>query len=109
METVCANCGESAASLLACARCHLVRYCGRTCQAQHWKTGHNTCCRIDSVYLQALNDAIKSCDVTRMTAMLSKRDLNKVDEVGFTHMRFIHLITIWNRNFFFGKNYPWPV
>ncbi len=86
METVCTNSGESAVSLLACARCHLVRYCGRTCQAQHWKKGHKKCCRIDSVDLQALKDAIKSCDVTRMTALLTKRDPNKVDEVGFINI-----------------------
>jgi hypothetical protein len=44
--TECANCGESAASLLACARCKLVSYCGKACQIQHWKAhfGHKALC-----------------------------------------------------------------
>ena len=33
--------------LTACARCHMVYYCGRACQVQHWKRkpgGHKQFC-----------------------------------------------------------------
>ncbi len=37
----CANCAASANSvtLKSCAKCMLVKYCGRACQLQHWKSG----------------------------------------------------------------------
>ena len=46
----CANCGiaETAggASLKPCSRCKAVVYCGKECQAQHWKKagGHKAVC-----------------------------------------------------------------
>ncbi|KDQ54222.1 hypothetical protein JAAARDRAFT_38389 [Jaapia argillacea MUCL 33604] len=41
----CDNCGASdGVKLLECAACHLVRYCTKDCQRQHWKT-HKTKCR----------------------------------------------------------------
>jgi hypothetical protein len=45
----CAQCGAaagggSAVRLSACARCKKVRYCGRACQAAHWKAGHKKTC-----------------------------------------------------------------
>jgi len=37
----CANCAASGNSvtLKSCAKCMLVKYCGRACQLQHWKNG----------------------------------------------------------------------
>ena len=47
----CANCGALEnppdTTLSACARCHVVFYCSRTCQVQHWKqkpAGHKQFC-----------------------------------------------------------------
>ena len=47
----CANCGAlenpPGSTFSACARCHLVFYCSRACQVQHWKqkpTGHKQFC-----------------------------------------------------------------
>ena len=47
----CGNCGAledpSDAALSACARCHLVFYCSKPCQVQHWKqkpAGHKQFC-----------------------------------------------------------------
>lgn len=51
----CAQCGAMVASqqgnssssnarLSACARCKKVYYCGRACQAAHWKAGHKKTC-----------------------------------------------------------------
>jgi len=51
----CAQCGATVANqqgsssapntrLSACARCKKVYYCGRTCQAAHWKAGHKKAC-----------------------------------------------------------------
>jgi hypothetical protein len=46
----CANCGvgETAgrAALKPCSRCKAVVYCGKECQAQHWKAGgHRAKCK----------------------------------------------------------------
>ena len=35
----CANCAISDIPLQSCSRCKLVAYCGKACQAQHWKQG----------------------------------------------------------------------
>ena len=35
----CANCAAMDLALNACARCRLVSYCSKACQAQHWKKG----------------------------------------------------------------------
>jgi len=44
----CGYCGVSeethGKALAACARCKLVVYCCRDCQAAHWKAGHKQCC-----------------------------------------------------------------
>jgi hypothetical protein len=45
----CAQCGAaagggSAVRLSTCARCKKIRYCGRACQAAHWKAGHKKTC-----------------------------------------------------------------
>ena len=47
----CGNCGALEdppdIKLTACARCHMVYYCGRACQVQHWKRkpgGHKQFC-----------------------------------------------------------------
>ena len=40
----CANCYTSNSPLFACARCALVKYCGKTCQLQHWKNDHKQQC-----------------------------------------------------------------
>ena len=49
---VCSNCGIAEGSggiaLKPCSRCKAVVYCGRACQAQHWKKpgGHKpVCCK----------------------------------------------------------------
>jgi len=51
LRACCANCGALEdppdTVLSACSRCHLVFYCSRTCQAQHWKqktAGHRQFC-----------------------------------------------------------------
>ncbi len=42
----CGNCGVCGLSLLTCARCHLVQYCDKRCQARHWKEGgHKAMCQ----------------------------------------------------------------
>jgi len=47
----CANCGNagtagSSVALKPCSRCKAVVYCGKACQAQHWKTGrHREVCK----------------------------------------------------------------
>jgi hypothetical protein len=38
MAEECARCGLSGATLL-CGRCKRVRYCNKTCQQAHWKSG----------------------------------------------------------------------
>lgn len=45
-ERSCANCGTSGVTLLACARCKTVHYCGRECQKSHWSAadGHKVVC-----------------------------------------------------------------
>ena len=47
----CANCGvaeaASGGALKPCSRCKAVVYCGKECQAQHWKNagGHKAVCK----------------------------------------------------------------
>jgi TPR repeat protein len=46
----CANCGASettgSVTLKPCSRCKAVAYCGKACQAQHWKAGgHRAVCK----------------------------------------------------------------
>jgi TPR repeat protein len=48
-STTCANCGFAEAAgggaLKPCSRCKAVVYCGKACQAQHWKVGgHKAAC-----------------------------------------------------------------
>lgn len=44
----CGNCGQSetkAGDMSVCGRCFRIRYCGRACQAAHWKKGgHKNMC-----------------------------------------------------------------
>ena len=40
----CDNCADTALPLKNCSRCKLVKYCGKPCQRQHWKVGHNKRC-----------------------------------------------------------------
>jgi hypothetical protein len=40
----CDNCADTACSLKSCSRCKLVKYCGKPCQSQHWKSGHKKRC-----------------------------------------------------------------
>jgi TPR repeat protein len=49
-SNTCANCGVAEAAgggaLKPCSRCKAVVYCGRECQAQHWKAGgHKAVCK----------------------------------------------------------------
>jgi hypothetical protein len=39
---ICENCGKEAPK--QCKRCKKVKYCGRTCQVQHWKSTHKFEC-----------------------------------------------------------------
>lgn len=41
---ICATCGKEGEKLPKCERCRSVRYCGRSCQAQHWPT-HKLVCK----------------------------------------------------------------
>jgi len=40
----CAWCEATHLPLSCCAKCHLVAYCGRDFQKQHWKHGHKASC-----------------------------------------------------------------
>ena len=40
----CDNCADTACPLKSCSKCKLVKYCGKPCQRQHWKAGHNKRC-----------------------------------------------------------------
>lgn len=40
----CENCKKQCKKLFTCNRCKLIRYCGRSCQVQHWKTIHKEEC-----------------------------------------------------------------
>lgn len=42
-EEKCANCSSFSSSLKKCAGCHLVSYCDRDCQKQHWKSHKAEC------------------------------------------------------------------
>ncbi len=42
--TTCHTPESASTKLLACARCKIVRYCSRECQAVDWKRGHKTLC-----------------------------------------------------------------
>ena len=46
----CANCERTEPTMSSCARCGLVKYCGRDCQRAHWKE-HKTLCtpKVDRV------------------------------------------------------------
>jgi TPR repeat protein len=49
-SNTCANCGvaeaEGGGALKPCSRCKAVVYCGKACQAQHWKAGgHKAVCK----------------------------------------------------------------
>ena len=41
----CAYCGASGkgVNLNSCSRCKAAKYCGKACQAQHWKVHKTTC------------------------------------------------------------------
>jgi sulfur relay (sulfurtransferase) DsrC/TusE family protein len=49
---MCANCFvlertlENGAKLSKCSRCKQIKYCSRTCQAQHWKKIHKQQCKV---------------------------------------------------------------
>ena len=44
----CGNCaapeGQNGVTLKTCPKCKLTYYCGRACQASHWKAGHKQFC-----------------------------------------------------------------
>ena len=40
----CSFCGKCGATLKRCSRCHLVVYCGRSCQKRDWKQSHKSAC-----------------------------------------------------------------
>ena len=43
-EGSCFNCGAMGKNFPKCKGCHFVRYCGKQCQRQHWKSGHRSSC-----------------------------------------------------------------
>ena len=43
MTDECDNCSATGI-LLDCARCHLTKYCAKSCQTQHWKAEHKKTC-----------------------------------------------------------------
>ena len=61
----CANCsapdGQNGFILKPCAKCELTWYCGRACQATHWKAGHKLLC-LASRERKPLNLHSKSLD-----------------------------------------------
>ena len=50
-QDVCGGCGakegKDGADLLYCAKCKSRKYCGKDCQAEHWKF-HKTVCKVSS-------------------------------------------------------------
>lgn len=44
LSTRCDFCGETKAAIKRCARCHLRQYCGKECQASHWRLIHRDEC-----------------------------------------------------------------
>lgn len=44
LSTRCDFCGETTQSIKKCARCHLRQYCGKECQAGHWRLIHKDEC-----------------------------------------------------------------
>jgi hypothetical protein len=89
----CANCNEHSTSLFACARCQAVRYCGKSCQTQHWgKGGHKESCkratnpdtgkRVEFLSLvREVVEAAKKNDSKKIAILLSKMDPHRFDEV----------------------------
>ena len=59
----CAHCAKPGAQS-SCARCKLVRYCGKACQAEHWKRGcHKVVCGKNPLELMAMAGPLsKKCD-----------------------------------------------
>lgn len=50
----CSNCGKDG-SLRPCSRCHIVRYCSKDCQRQHWREHRRDCRR------RAFGRCIETC------------------------------------------------
>ena len=68
----CDFCGASSAALLACARCNLVSYCGKGCQAKHWKEGgHKKRCKNKDVILETVFQAANKGDSVEMKRLLT--------------------------------------
>ncbi|KAJ3033304.1 hypothetical protein HDV00_006521 [Rhizophlyctis rosea] len=51
-ENACAKCGSTPSTLQRCGRCKQVKYCGRECQAAHWKV-HKRSCRTFAILVDA--------------------------------------------------------
>jgi hypothetical protein len=41
----CADCGKCAVKMDCCSRCRCAFYCNRSCQRQHWRSGHKQVCK----------------------------------------------------------------
>ena len=71
--TVCDHCGKPAASvrkMLACAVCHLVRYCSSACQVSAWE-GHKADCEAGKATREALTSLRSNSDGEGGAAMSS--------------------------------------
>ncbi len=69
----CDSCGASSAALLACARCNFVSYCGKACQAKHWKAGGHKarCTGSDILIMDAIARAMNKGDAAKMKNLLT--------------------------------------
>ena len=47
----CVWCDATHLPLSYCAKCHLVPYCGKDCQKEHWKNGHKASCSKTDVHM----------------------------------------------------------
>ena len=79
----CANCGAlddpPDTTLSACARCHLVFYCSRPCQVQHWKqkpAGHKQFC----VTPEERRPAAVQCEEDETNSTLGTKELDPSTE-----------------------------
>jgi TPR repeat protein len=59
----CAGCGAKEGTIAgvpnhrSCAKCHMVFYCGRSCQVKDWKNGHKEACFTEEQLKEALGSA----------------------------------------------------
>ncbi|KAL3898519.1 MAG: hypothetical protein SGARI_006653, partial [Bacillariaceae sp.] len=46
IQRTCGNCQSELENILRCSRCHVVFYCNKACQKEHWKQHRRVCKKI---------------------------------------------------------------